>query len=51
MQPIVVLLYQHWMTDGDDFGAISEMNEWQGIPKYSEKTCPCRSVDHRSYVT
>jgi hypothetical protein len=28
------------MIDGDDFGAIIGKNEWQGKPKYSEKTCP-----------
>jgi hypothetical protein len=27
------------MIDGDDFGSISGMNEWQGKPKYLEKTC------------
>jgi hypothetical protein len=27
------------MIDGDDCGAISGINEWQGKPKYSEKTC------------
>jgi hypothetical protein len=26
------------MIDGDDCGAISGMNEWQGKPKYSEIT-------------
>jgi hypothetical protein len=26
------------MIDGDDCGAISGKNEWQGKPKYSEKT-------------
>jgi hypothetical protein len=28
------------MTDGDGYVAFSWMNEWQGKPKYSEKTCP-----------
>jgi hypothetical protein len=27
------------MIDGDDCGAISGMNEWQGKQKYSEETC------------
>jgi hypothetical protein len=27
------------MIDGDDCGAISGMNEWQGKLKYLEKTC------------
>jgi hypothetical protein len=26
--------------DDDDCRAISDMNEWQEKPKYSEKTCP-----------
>jgi hypothetical protein len=30
--------------DGDDQGAISGMNEWQGKPKYSEKTGPSASL-------
>jgi hypothetical protein len=28
------------MIDGDDCGAVGGMNEWQGKPKYWEKTCP-----------
>jgi hypothetical protein len=40
------------MIDGDDCGAISVMNEWQGKPKYSEKNLPqCRSVHYRSHMT
>jgi hypothetical protein len=27
------------MTDGDDCGAISGVNDWEGKPKSSEKTC------------
>jgi hypothetical protein len=35
------LLYQPWMIDADDCGAISGVSEWQRKPKYSEKkTCP-----------
>jgi hypothetical protein len=30
-------MYQPWMMDGEDCGAISGMNEWQGIPKYWEE--------------
>jgi hypothetical protein len=40
--PVPCLLNKPWTIDGDDCGAISGMNEWQGKPKYSEK--PCRSV-------
>jgi hypothetical protein len=28
------------MIDGDECGAISGINEWQGKPKFLEKTCP-----------
>jgi hypothetical protein len=27
------------MQDGGECGVISEINEWHGKPKYSEKTC------------
>jgi hypothetical protein len=39
LTPFVDLLYQPWMTNIDDCGAVSGMNEWQGKLKYSEKTC------------
>jgi hypothetical protein len=29
-QPFIGLLYQPWIIDGDDCGAISVMNEWHG---------------------
>jgi hypothetical protein len=32
------------MIDSDDCGAISAMNEWQGKPKYWEKTCPSAAL-------
>jgi hypothetical protein len=38
--PIVALLYQPWMIDGDDCGAVGGMNEWQGKLEYWEETCP-----------
>jgi hypothetical protein len=28
--PFIGLLYQPWMIDGDDCGAVGGMNEWQG---------------------
>jgi hypothetical protein len=37
-------LYPSWMIDGDDCGAISGMNDWQGKPKYSEETCPSAAL-------
>jgi hypothetical protein len=40
LRPFIGLLYQAWMIDGDDCGAISGMTAWQGKPQYSEKTCP-----------
>jgi hypothetical protein len=30
LRPIYDLLYQPWMTDGDDCGAVSGMSELQG---------------------
>jgi hypothetical protein len=30
------------MIDGDDYGEIDGMNEWQEKLKYSEETCPTR---------
>jgi hypothetical protein len=43
-RPFIGLLYQPWMIDGDDCGAISGMNEWQGKPKYWEETCPSAAL-------
>jgi hypothetical protein len=40
LQPLIDPLYQPWLIDGDDCGAVSVMNEWQGKPEYSEETCP-----------
>jgi hypothetical protein len=37
LRPFIDLLYQPWMVDGGQFGAIGEINEWQRKPKYSEK--------------
>jgi hypothetical protein len=34
-----LLAYCASLDAGDDCGAISGMNDWQGKPKYSEKTC------------
>jgi hypothetical protein len=35
-----------------DQPSITDMNEWQGKLKYSEKNLPqCRSVHHRSHMT
>jgi hypothetical protein len=35
------LLYQSWMVDSDECGAIGGINEWQWKPMYTEETCPC----------
>jgi hypothetical protein len=37
LRPFNGLLYQPWIIDDDDddFGAVSEMNEWHGRWKYS----------------
>jgi hypothetical protein len=37
--PFIALVYPPGMTDGDDCGAISRVNEWQVKPKFSEKFC------------
>jgi hypothetical protein len=29
LRPLIGLFYQPWMTNDDDWGAISGMNEWQ----------------------
>jgi hypothetical protein len=35
----ISLLCYPWIMEADDCGAVCEMNEWQGKPEYSEKTC------------
>jgi hypothetical protein len=37
------LSYHPWIIDGDDFGVLSVMNEWQGKPRYSEN-CPTAAL-------
>jgi hypothetical protein len=39
LRPLIGLLYQPWMIDGDDCGAVDGMTKWQDEPKYSEITC------------
>jgi hypothetical protein len=39
-----VVQYQHWMIDGDDYGAVSGMNEWQEESKYTGKACPSAAL-------
>jgi hypothetical protein len=49
LRPFIGLLYQLWVTDGDNCGATGVMNEWQGKAKYSEETCrgaAVSSTDH-----
>jgi hypothetical protein len=38
-RPFIGLLYQPGMIYVDDCGAIGGMDDWQGKPKYSVKTC------------
>jgi hypothetical protein len=40
LRPLTGLLYRPWIIYGDDSVAIRGMNERQGKPTYSEKTCP-----------
>jgi hypothetical protein len=44
LRPFIGLLYQPWMIDGDDCGAVGGLDEWQGKPKYSEETCPSAAL-------
>jgi hypothetical protein len=39
------------MIDGDDCGAISGMNEWQGKPKYWKETCPSAALSTTNPMT
>jgi hypothetical protein len=36
LRPFIGLLYQPLINDGDDCGAVSGVNEWQGKPKHSD---------------
>jgi hypothetical protein len=40
LRPLTGLLYEPWMINGDDRGAIGGVPEWHRKRKYSEKTCP-----------
>jgi hypothetical protein len=44
LQPLIGILYQHFMIDVDVCGAIGGMNEWQGKPKYWEETFPSAAL-------
>jgi hypothetical protein len=47
LRSFIGLLHQPRLIDDDDddCGAISGMNEWQGKPKYRERTCPVSTTD------
>jgi hypothetical protein len=38
------LLYKPQMIDEGDYGAVWWNEDWQGKPKYSEKTCPSATL-------
>jgi hypothetical protein len=44
LRPLLGLLYQPYIIDGDDCGAVTEMNEWQGNLKYSVKISPSAAL-------
>jgi hypothetical protein len=44
LRSLVGLLYQSWITDGEDCEGIGGTNDCQGKSKYSEKTCPTAAV-------
>jgi hypothetical protein len=53
VEPSTVLLlplYQPRMICGEDCGAVSGMNEWQGIHILGGNLLHCRSVHHRSHM-
>jgi hypothetical protein len=43
-ESIIRRLYHRWMIDGNNCGAVSGMNEWQGKRKYWEETCPSAAL-------
>jgi hypothetical protein len=46
------LLYKPQMTDEDDFWSNRWNEDWQGKPKYSEKTCPSATLSTtKSHMT
>jgi hypothetical protein len=42
--PFIIQLYQPWMIDGEDCGAISRVNKWHRKWKSSEKICPSATL-------
>jgi hypothetical protein len=42
------LLYQSFMVDDDECGAVGGMRIGRGKPKYSEKTCPSATLSTRN---
>jgi hypothetical protein len=44
LRPFIGPLYQPWMIDGYDCGAIGGMYDWQGKLKYSQQTCPSATL-------
>jgi hypothetical protein len=46
------LLYKPQMIDEDDFWSNWRSEDWQGKPKYSEKTCPSATLSTtKSHMT
>jgi hypothetical protein len=46
LRPFIGRLYQSWAIEGDDCGAVSGLNGWQGKPKYSEETSPSGALSN-----
>jgi hypothetical protein len=44
LPPLIGLLYHPRTIHGDDCGAVSGMDEWQGKRKYWEETCPSAAL-------
>jgi hypothetical protein len=50
LRPLIGLLYQPWIIDGDYCGALIGMNDLQGRPKYSEKTRPSAALSTMNFT-
>jgi hypothetical protein len=52
LRPLIELLYQPWMIDGNDCAAVRGVNDCKRILKFTEKNLPkYRLVHHKSHMT
>jgi hypothetical protein len=50
LRPFIGLVYQHWMLDGNGCGGNIGMSEWQGKPKYLQKSCPSDALSTADHI-